>query len=264
MRRLVLLPVLAALPARSHDFWIRPSRHHAAAGEVVKVHLKVGEHMKGDPVRRNPARMEAFVAVGPFGVQPLPGLDGSDPAGLLKTGDPGTYVLAYRGRPSRLELPAAKFEAYLREEGLESVIAQRRAAGTSSQPGREHFIRYAKALVQVGDRRDTGFGRTLGLRLELVPEVNPQVPAAARGLPVRLLFEGAPLPGAKLVAQLEGEPALQVTVRSDAEGRAVLPLERPGRWMVKAVHMVPVKGEPDADWESLWASLSFEVEAPTP
>jgi uncharacterized GH25 family protein len=264
IRTCLLLALAAGLPARAHDFWIRPSRHRVAPGEVVKVHLKVGEHMRGEPVRRNPARMEAFVAVGPFGVQPLAGLDGSDPAGLLKASDPGTYVLAYRGRPSCLELPPAKFEAYLREEGLESVLAQRRAAGTFGQPGRERFTRYAKALVQVGDRWDPGFGRTLGLRLELVPELNPQAPAAGRSLPVRLLFEGAPLPGAKLVAQLEGDPAVQVTVRSDSEGRALLRLDRPGRWMVKAVHMVPAKGEPDADWESLWASLSFEVEALTP
>ncbi len=263
----LLLPALliaAGLPGLAHDFWIRPSRHHVASGEVVKVHLKVGEHMRGEPVRRNPARMEAFVAVGPSGVQPLPGLDGSDPAGLLKTAEPGTYVVAYRGRPSTLELPAAKFEAYLREEGLDAVITQRRAAGASGQPGREHFSRYAKALVQVGEAQDTGTGRNLGLRLELVPEADPRRPEHARNLPVRLIFEGAPLPGAKLLAQLEGEPAVQVAARSDAEGRAVLRLDRPGRWMVKAVHMVPLKGEPDADWESLWASLSFEVEAPTP
>jgi hypothetical protein len=29
-------------------------------------------------------------------------------------------------------------------------------------------------------------------------------------------------------------------------------------WLVKAVHIEPVAA-PDADWESLWASLTFEL-----
>ncbi|MFN8012740.1 MAG: DUF4198 domain-containing protein [Holophagaceae bacterium] len=254
---------LAALPSSAHDFWIRPSRHRAAPGEVVKVHLKVGEHMKGEAVRRNPARMESLTAVGPSGELPLPGLDGGDPAGLLKTAQPGLYVVAYRGRPAVLELPAAKFEAYLREEGLEAVIAKRRADGATDRPGRERFIRCAKAFVQVGEGAAAGFDRPLGLRLELVPESDPQAPGAP-DLPLRVVFEGSPLAGVKLVAQREGDPGREVSSRTDAEGRARLPLGAPGRWMVKAVHMVPARSAADADWESLWASLSFEVAPPTP
>ena len=30
-------------------------------------------------------------------------------------------------------------------------------------------------------------------------------------------------------------------------------------WLVKAVHMVQAPAGTDADWESLWASLTFEI-----
>ena len=32
-----------------------------------------------------------------------------------------------------------------------------------------------------------------------------------------------------------------------------------GVWLVKAVHMVPLPKGQDADWESFWASLTFEL-----
>jgi len=38
-----------------------------------------------------------------------------------------------------------------------------------------------------------------------------------------------------------------------------LGLPRPGVWLVKVVHMVPAPKDTGADWESLWASLTFEI-----
>jgi len=32
-------------------------------------------------------------------------------------------------------------------------------------------------------------------------------------------------------------------------------------WLVKTVHMVPAPADSGADWESLWASLTFEIPA---
>ncbi len=249
---------MTALSLSAHDFWIRPSSHRAEPGEVVKVHLKVGERMKGESLRRNPERMEALVAAGPGGEAPVPGVEGMDPAGFFKAGPPGTYVLAYRGRPSRVELEPSKFEAYLREEGLESVSERRAAWGDSGKPGRERFIRCAKALVRVG-AAPGGYDRRLGLRLELVPEADPLVLAPGASLPVQVLYEGRPLAHTLVVARSEARPLEPVKARTDAEGRASLPLDASGRWMVKTVHMEPLEGAADADWESLWASLSFDL-----
>ena len=40
----------------------------------------------------------------------------------------------------------------------------------------------------------------------------------------------------------------------------ILPVTtRAGVWLVKAVHMAPAPAESGAEWESLWASLTFEV-----
>ena len=49
--------------------------------------------------------------------------------------------------------------------------------------------------------------------------------------------------------------------RTDANGLATLRLDRPGEWMVSAVHMTPCPERTIADWESLWASVTFELAA---
>jgi uncharacterized GH25 family protein len=81
-------------------------------------------------------------------------------------------------------------------------------------------------------------------------------------LPVRLLFDGAPLAGALVVGLAAAAPGERQAVRTDAGGRARLRLGRAGPWLLKAVHMVRAgDGAADADWESYWASTTFAVPA---
>jgi len=47
--------------------------------------------------------------------------------------------------------------------------------------------------------------------------------------------------------------------RTDREGRVTFRLARPGVWLIKAVYMKEAPSGVDTDWESIWASLTFEV-----
>jgi hypothetical protein len=78
-------------------------------------------------------------------------------------------------------------------------------------------------------------------------------------LPVRLTFKDAPLAGALVMAFNQRHPFLKKRVRSDQDGRATFTIDEPGPWLVKAVHMVPAPAGSNADWESFWASLTFEM-----
>lgn len=251
-----LLASLLALPLAAHDFWIQPSTHRARPGELVKVRLMVGEGGKGEGLKRNPDRFLRFAARSTAGEVQLAGLDGSDPAGFLRPAQEGLLALVYAGKPSRVELPAAKFEAYLREEGLDRVAALRRASGQSGAPGRERFIRSAKALVQVGEGKG-GWDQSCALPLEFLPEADPFALHPGDDLPLRLLLDGKPLADQLVVAV--AEDGVSWRVRTDAEGRCRITLRRGGRWILKAVHMAPVSGDPSVDWESLWASLTFQI-----
>lgn len=242
---------------RAHDFWIEPSSFHPAPGERVAVRLRVGEHFRGDPVPRDPQRIERFAAVGATGETEVTGLAGRDPAGWGSFEAPGVYWVVYDSSHAKLESEGPKFERYLVEEGLERISTLRAERGQTAASAREIYSRCAKSLITVGDAGGAGHDRVLGLALELVPEKNPLALKRGEELPVRLLYEGKPLAGALVVAVPHDLPEAKVSARTDAEGRVRLRLDRGGDWLVKAVHMIPAPRETGADWESLWASLTF-------
>ncbi|HEY2290750.1 MAG TPA: DUF4198 domain-containing protein [Thermoanaerobaculia bacterium] len=257
-----LLWLLSAPALLAHNFWIEPSTLTPAAGQRVAVRLRVGIELKGDPVPRDPALMKRFVAAGPAGDSTVPGVPNTEPAGFEAFVVPGLYTIVYDSGRSPLELDAAKFEEYLRDEGLERISALRARQGKSAAGAKEVFSRCAKALLNVGDGGSgPGFDRVFGQRLELVAEKNPYTLAGGGELPVRLLYEGKPLAGALVMALQRDRPDKvdKVMARTDARGRATLKLDRPGFWLVKAVHMIPAPPDAGADWESFWASLTFAV-----
>jgi uncharacterized GH25 family protein len=243
MRISWLLLVACPWLLSAHDFWIELSDFHPATGEVVRVHLKVGEHWQGEPVVRDATRFLQFA----YGTNAVIGSDGQDPAGVFRAAHFG--VVSYRSAPRTIELEARQFEAYLAEEGLEGPIAERQRRGDTQKPGREVYSRCAKAFL--GARAD--LAQPCGLPLELVPDRGPE-PGA---FPVRLLYRSAPVAGVQIVALNREEPHNLQRVRSDELGHATFSLQRKGHWLIKAVHMVPAQ-RPDADWESYWASLTFE------
>ena len=264
----LLLGFLACCgPLAAHDFWIEPSSFTPALSAKVSVRLRVGQQLRGDPMPRDPQFLLRFAAVGPGGETPIPGVPGVDPAGFVSFASPGLYYLVYRSNHATLDLAADKFEQYLKDEGLERIVASRAKKGQSALPGKEIFSRCAKALISAGSMGATvksGYDRPVGLTLELVPEADPTSLAVGQSLPVRLIYEGAPLAGAKVFAIPNERPEDQVSARSDAKGRVLLPLSRGGMWLIKAVQMIPAPAGSGADWESFWASLTFALPGATP
>jgi hypothetical protein len=276
----IALPLLALLllPALAHDFWIEAGRFSAPAGTPLEARLFVGHLDDREERARDPRRLLEFYLQGPDGKRlPLLGEPGQSPAGRVEALPAGLCWLAYRSNFSTSELEPAKFEAYLREEGLEHILAERARLGESERPGREHYARCAKALVRgLGPDASlpTGdFAARLGLPVELTlgadpafrPSTDPAGPAAQ--LPVSLLVGGAGVEGHLVVLErLDAAPqAPQVfRARTDAEGIARFPWPGEGRWLASAVHMSRSPQARDHEWKSHFASLCFEVPASQP
>jgi hypothetical protein len=280
LRSLFCAVALAALvvPSLAHDFWMEPASFRPEPGKLLEVRLKVGDFAVGDEVQRAEQRILDFSLRSGASSKPIVGRDGAAPAGFVRVESAGTFVLGYRSNRTAVELDAAKFTGYLHERGLEHVLAERERLGESGRAVREVYSRCAKALVRAGDGPNTGFDLVLGYPLELLPEKNPCDLRAVAGdlevLPVRLFYEGRPLANALVGAlDLDAPPPANgahqepILARTDAEGRARLVLPRSGRWLLAAVHMVRAAPDSGADWESFWASLTFETprtSAPVP
>jgi len=249
----------AGVTVGAHDFWLEPRTYRPEAGKLVALRLLVGQDMLGDPIPRDEAAIERFVVRQGREEGGIAGRDGGDPAGILRVPGSGLMVVGYQSRPRRIELARAKFETYLGEEGLDAVAAM--FSGTKKQPqvARERFSRCAKALISSGAVSASQKDQVLGLKLELVTDGNPYAASSRDDMRFTLLYEGAPRPGALVIAINRDDPSAKLSARSDARGRVSFRFPRSGVWLVKAVHMVPLPKGQDADWESFWASLTFEI-----
>jgi len=179
----------------------------------------------------------------------------------LRTGGPGTYVVGFSTKPTQFRLSGKEFAGYLEEEGLTDVLAQRQQAGTMADSAGERYSKHVKAIFQVGDQLTETAQAALGYPAEIVPLDNPYAIKPGGMLRVRCLARGMPVANVAVLSggrSPRGARLPQRTVRSDADGIATISLDQPGKYYVKFIRMVPVT-DPGVDYESLWATLTFEV-----
>jgi uncharacterized GH25 family protein len=256
---LVAAPLLfAAAPAApAHEFWIEPSTFDPAPGARLDIRLCVGDGFEGWALPRNEQRIERFEAIGRSGNLPLLGIDGADPAGVTRLPAPGGYIVAFESKYALANMPADQFSAYLKEEGLEPILTLREQRGDSERGARDAYTRHAKALIRAGEPQEEVVDREVGLRLELI--AGHERASGERSF--QLLHEGKPLANALVTATRLGAAANDLHARTDNDGRVTFGLQAAGVWRIDSVHMVHARKALPADWESLWASLTFEISA---
>jgi len=261
-RSVLALSLLLAPIAFAHDVWIEPSSFRPAVGERVTVGLRVGQNLRGEPMPRIPPLIERFILKGATREIPVIGRAGADPAGMTVVGEPGLQWIGYQTSAYPMTIEAQKFEAYLKDEGLERVIAERAKTGQQAAPGRERFYRCAKSLLDVpgSDASKAKADVPLGFTLELQPRKNPYALHSGDALPLSLTFHGKPIANVLVVALSKDAPEKSVRARTDAAGRVTLRLDGAGFWLIKAVHMQAAPADAGVDWESWWASMTFDLQ----
>lgn len=226
-----------------------PAAWRAAPGEELTIGARVGAGWPGQALELQPQRLTHFSLIDAQGEVPL-----SLPRFQVRQAGQSMVVLRTDALP--IELQASAFEDYLREEGLERVIALRRTRGQSAQPGREMYSRCAKALIEAGPGA-RGALPPAGLPLELHLLDRPQGRPARQALRVQVLLEGLPLAHALVKASPQGGRGAPLQARTDAQGVAHLSLRHAGVWLLSTVYMRSAPTDSPAQWESLWASLVF-------
>lgn len=99
-----------------------------------------------------------------------------------------------------------------------------------------------------------------------MPLADPAGLSVGDSLEFLVLDDGEPAPGQLVYASYEGYHAHgddgshreAATLRTDAEGKATVTLDHPGRWYLRLIRMLPTEDD-ETDYESRWATLTFEV-----
>lgn len=263
-----LLLLAMACRVHAHDFWVQPQAFQVAPSQLVPFTLQVGH---GPYRQRSPipaSRIVRFQAFGP--------LDGSvDMRGGLHPGDvsadgefklqtPGTHLLVLEtDNRAQSHLPSVRFNDYLKVEGLSPALERRTREHRMDVDETEIYSRHAKVIVQAGGfdpSVSTAVTRPVGLALEIVPGVNPQAVPRPAALPLRVLYQGRPLPGAtvKLTNLDHDDSPVEVHV-TDGAGGATFLFPASGQWLLNVIWTRVLPPDAEADYETDFSSLSFGV-----
>jgi hypothetical protein len=255
MKAILFLVVVAPLCA--HDLYLMPRQFRPAPGDSLLISAHVGD---GFPESEGPLDPQRLVESRWSTGESIEGwrILGKATHVVTQPSGPGSRYAVITTKPRRIELVPAKFESYLREEGLASILEWRERHQEAGSPGRELYSKYAKTLVTVGEASN-GWRQPAGVAIEFVPEKDPACLRPGEILPVRLLLHGRPLEDTQVAVSWDG--GHRVAGRTDAAGRIVVPIEAAGRHRLRSVTMKRVGPGKDVDWESFWASLTFEVAA---
>jgi uncharacterized GH25 family protein len=256
-----LLALAAARSSQAHDLWVVPGKFRLAPGEKTPVFINTGDEFPESSSLLEPERIESFSLHTASGAKPIGGFraDRLSLVAELHAAEGGTAVLALAVRPNLIRLSAPDFNGYLAADGLPQILRLRAERGELGEPVIERYAKWAKAILKVGEERDERWAEPVGLKLELVPERDPASLKPGGELPLKVLFDGAPLPGVIVLGSRAGGEAGRLKGWTDAEGRVALPIPGSGRWALHSIHMVRLEADPQAQWESYWGTLTFEV-----
>lgn len=257
-----IFAVLLSADVFAHEYWFEPETFFPMPRQETVVRLYVGDDLIKDREERpfQFAKTPIFKLFSTSDAWDLKAslIDGAMPIYLFSADRAGNYLLAMERNWSYIKLEPQKFEDYLREDGMEYIIAERAKMGESTKEGRERYSRFIKSLLQVGDRRDDTYKKAGGLRLEITPLENPYAKKVGDQLKFQVMFEGKPLAGKTVFADNRNGATQKMT--TNHKGEIIMKIDRSGLWLVRVVFMQRCQtGCDEADWESFWGAFSFGV-----
>ncbi len=257
----LLVTALCASTASAHDLWLIPPDKAAAKESAKVLAISGGEFPKGDQAP-DPAKFAKRRAFDPSGRESAVEAAGTEvKAGLLSftPAKPGLHIVAVETAPKLIAMEADAFNAYLVGDGLPHIYALRAKEKSLDKPAKERYSKSPKCLIRIGDGKDGDPSREVGLPLEIVPMQNPFDRKVGEALRVKVLFGGKPLADANLGWHHAGGGEDPVgTVRTNAEGEALIPIAQTGLMAIRLTHMTRPKAL-DYEWESFWTTLTFRL-----
>ena len=260
--RILLVLMLVTMVGISHEFWLQPKKFKYKVGEEINIDFMVGESFTGefwDLKRHKVEKLELYNFSGNKDLlKEVKTTEGNNL--VYKFSQPGTHLVVMQSDAAYIELEAEKFNDYLKEDGLDYILEERKKTNRLNNPSKENYTRFAKLLVQSGDKMDNTFLNKAGLRLEIIPDKNPYSLASGDYLQCQVLFEGKPSAHALVkVWNHIGNKVFLQNIYTETDGTIKFPISSKGPWMVSSVRMIHSEKD-ESVYHSLWTSLVFGIE----
>ncbi len=258
----IVLLITCGTWALAHEFWLLPRKYRVAVGEELKFNLMVGENFEGeawDLKKHRVEKLELHSGVKVTDIKKLVKPEARDKV-ILKMMEEGTQLITMQSNYAFIELEAEKFNAYLKEDGLENIYELREKNNELTKPGKEFYGRFVKLLVQTGNKVTDTYKKKIGTPVEIIPNKNPYSIKSGDYLSCLILVNGKPVINQLVkVWNKIGNTTFLQNMYTEKDGNITFPLNSKGPWMVSTVKMIPSE-KPGADYQSMWSSVVFEIQ----
>ena len=267
-----VLMMLICSPGFAHNLWLNPSNHFPEVGATVDIGIGWGHTYPASRVDQEikEDRVEEIKAIDPDG-KTIDLTKVSMDLYQLKVDKPGAYLIT------------AKIKS-----GFFTTTPQGRKWGNKKEIASPikctNFHIQAKTVLIAGGKDKNLIG-VAGQPLEIIPLNNLEQLKPGDPMTIKLLFDGKPLPNAKVSATYAGfepegskdmashKPApkekkmdkkghkhhFPVETQTDGQGKAVLPLKNGGYWMIVLSYRCPYTDAVTCDEYMYNMAFTFEV-----
>jgi uncharacterized GH25 family protein len=264
---LTLACALISTAVNAHEVWIEPQDWQLPEGSDIAAQVLNGEEFRGQMLSWQPRAIKRAEKWEGDSSSALSGRLGDIPAISASAQTDSLLTLLYETNHNTVTYEAyEKFTSFLNEKGFERVIAEHAGRNLPREGIKEAYSRHAKALVAVGAGQGADAPR--GMVIELVALDNPYTSDTAAPLRFQVFYEGAVLPQNRVTLFDKAPDGAVVTTfgQSDAEGIVAFEVTEGHTYLVDTVMIRPTSRDlliqtRGAVWESLWASLTFQVPA---
>jgi hypothetical protein len=260
-----LLLVSLYLLLSSHELFLKSDRYFFEENSQEELYLFNGTFDKSENVITRDRIINPQILGPNYNFVPAPNnfYDTDEITYLkFKTGKAGTYVAGISTLPRAIELSGKDFTAYLEHEGLTGVISDRKNKGISNQTANEKYSKHVKAIFQVDDTRTDDFSTQLDYPIEFIPLKNPYELSVGDEASFKLVYGGEPLSDQTVHISsrmsLEEQGKEETSLKTNEKGEISFTIANVGQWYIATIHMLESKEE-EFDYESNWATLTFEV-----
>jgi len=247
--------------------WIEPDSYSLKMGDNIFAHEVVGQKFKGNKYAYLDTNYEALnISVGDK-TERVKSRLGDLPAIQEVAKEEGLHIITAETTLTELIYTNPDtFNSFLQNEGLQWVIAEHTKRGLPKKGFKEVYRRTPKTLIKVGHGK--GKDKAFGMSLEWIVETNPYT-TKSKNIIARLLWKGKP--AKNMHVNVFNKPKhkspqselIKTSLITDAEGRVEIPKAGGGLFLVNSVKMlrpdVKTAKETEAVWESIWASLNYEI-----
>ncbi|MBC7650701.1 MAG: DUF4198 domain-containing protein [Deinococcales bacterium] len=253
--------MVVSLAVIAHEFWLQPQKYFFNKGETANIKFNLGEDFTGENWTGNNSKINYLIHCTPSNKQVDITSLVSDKKGdsiQLKLEEQGTHMIIYNSKNSFINLEPAKFNAYLKEDGMTNILNYRKKNNELAISGKEYYQRSVKTILQVGDSITPNCLQHTALPLDIVPEINPyQAYEITRVYKFKVLFKGSILKN-QLVKVWFNTHGKRTVHDYYTDGIGIIHFSgNTSEYMVSTVFMEKNTSDSIAQWQSYWASVTF-------